>query len=89
MKILKYGEGYPKVATCEHCNSELEYAAPDIQNYQSTREYRDKNLRAITTHYYVKCPVCGTSIIINEHTGYQSINQDVYKPKKWWKAMKR
>lgn len=88
MKILKYGDGYPKTIVCERCKSELQYVIPDIESYRTKQEYKDKNLRAITTHSYIKCPVCGNTVIISEHTGYQSINQDalfVGKRKKWWK----
>ena len=40
MKVIKYGEGYePKVATCGHCKSEIEYI----------------NLDAKHTYFYYKC----------------------------------
>lgn len=30
MKVLKYGEGYPKTILCDECESTLEYKTEDI-----------------------------------------------------------
>lgn len=59
MKILKYGEGYPKTITCECCNSELEYDGTDIFEY--TDFYRDRS----ETFKLIKCPVCGQEIMVD------------------------
>lgn len=75
MKILQYGDGYPKTVTCEHCNSELEYDATDIFSF--TDIYSDHTEKID----YIKCPVCSKSI---------KIDVDIFqfytdKPKKrWW-----
>jgi transcription elongation factor Elf1 len=75
MKILKYGEGYPKTVTCEHCNSELEYDAADIFNF--TNIYIDYT----ETTDYIKCPVCSKSIKVDVHRSQFYTD----KPKKrWW-----
>ena len=59
MKILKYGEGYPKTVTCEQCNSELEYGVEDI--FEHTSIYIDRT----ETFKYIKCPVCGEEITVD------------------------
>lgn len=77
MKILKYGEGYPKTVTCEGCESELEYELED------TYVYTDHYVERSETFTYIKCPVCGREIVVDirivEHVEHE-------KPKKrWWK----
>ena len=63
MKIIKYGEGYPKTVTCEHCNSELEYTRTDIKHTQEAEFSSDplSNYRIVRIEYVV-CPVCGDMI---------------------------
>lgn len=72
MKILKYGEGYPKTAICEHCGSELEYEPQDIFEYSDIYTDRTEVFKEI------KCPVCGMSITVDIFI------IDHSKPKKSW-----
>lgn len=58
MKILKYGEGYPKVAHCNCCHSQLEYVATDIQCTLV------QMIPDVKTQEYICCPVCGTHIVV-------------------------
>ena len=74
MKILKYGEGYPKTTTCELCDSKLEYEFNDIYEYSDI--YTDR-----TEHFkQIKCPVCGfaitVDICIREYNNQEK--------KRWW-----
>ena len=59
MKILKYGDGYPKTITCENCKSELEYDGVDI--FTHTDIYTDRT----ETFKHIKCPVCGEVIDVD------------------------
>jgi hypothetical protein len=83
MKILKYGEGYPKTATCKECKSELEYVLTDIKHYTDS-EFPDGNIMEynIVGIDYIVCPVCGAEIRVEsriiEHIGKKS------KKKKQW-----
>ena len=82
MKILKYGEGYPKTVTCEHCKSELEYTLTDIKHTTET-EYTSGSLedyRIVRTEYIV-CPVCGDMV--------RTFSAPIWAPsegskKRWW-----
>lgn len=76
MKILKYGEGYPKTVTCEHCNSELEYDADDIFSF--TDIYTDRT----ETYDYIKCPVCSKSIKVDVHISKRLYPEEPRK--RWW-----
>lgn len=79
MKVIKYGKGYePKVATCEHCKSEIEYEKCDINVYtyycradgsmlvgrvdQITFKEDDVQLCIAK----IECPVCGSGIVLSE-----------------------
>ena len=76
MKILKYGEGYPKTVTCNHCNSELEYDAEDVYSFN------DYYMDHTTTTDCIKCPVCSKPSKVGIHI-FKS--DDIDKPKKrWW-----
>ena len=75
MKILKYGEGYPKTVTCDYCQSELEYDASDVSSVNNV--YMDRT----ETIYYIKCPVC--SDVIKVDVRISQLYTD--EPKKgWW-----
>ena len=62
MKILKYGEGYPKTVTCEHCGSELEYETNDVYSYYKTNYLNDNKIVFSEQHKALNCPVCQYSI---------------------------
>ena len=74
MKILKYGEGYPKTITCSHCKSELEYDACDV--YRFTDHFIEES----KTTEYVKCPVCNKAVT----TQIYSIQHSNQEKKRWW-----
>lgn len=75
MKILKYGEGYPKTVICKHCNSELEYDAADIHSF--TDIYMDYT----QTTDCIKCPVCSKFIEVDVRIS-KSYTGD--PKKRWW-----
>lgn len=70
MKVLKYGEGYPKTTTCGYCNSELEYESADTFRYAEKSEFFE----------CVKCPVCGKTIEVGVHI----MTLPSSKKKEWW-----
>lgn len=72
MKILKYGEGYPKTVVCEHCKSELEYDNKDVFYWSDV-------LDEIVDMGAITCPVCDQSIVVYEHT-----RPRIDYPKKRW-----
>lgn len=74
MKILKYGEGYPKTVTCDGCKSELEYNNKDVFYWSDV-------LDEIIDMGAITCPVCGRSIVVYEHS---RPNPDCLKKKRWW-----
>lgn len=61
MKILKYGEGYPKTVVCEHCKSELEYNSKDIYSWTDV-------LEEFVTTGIITCPVCGNSVVVFQYS---------------------
>lgn len=73
MKILKYGEGYSKIITCNLCKSELEYENKDKLNcLECCNDFTKK-----TT--YIICPVCGNSNVIDKHITYHNLRNGVAK----------
>ena len=87
MKILKYGEGYPKTVICNDCKSELEYGLEDMDSYHWV--YTDK-VEFIKT---IKCPVCGKEITVDKHIDYYSQPEtriesepksETQPKKRWW-----
>ena len=74
MKILKYGEGYPKTCTCGKCKSELEYDFSDIYSWNDL-------LDEIVTTGVITCPVCGETIEVYK---YFRPRYDDPKKKLWW-----
>lgn len=76
MKILKYGEGYPKTITCEQCNSELEYEGTDI--FEHTDFYRERS----ETFKLIKCPVCGEEIMVD--VVFCELKNAITEKKKRW-----
>ena len=74
MKILKYGEGYPKTITCSNCKSELEYEPSDVYSFT------DHFIEESKTTEYIKCPVCNKAITVQIH----SISHVTQKEKRWW-----
>jgi hypothetical protein len=81
MKILKYGEGYPKTVVCDNCKSELEYTLADIKHTQETEYTNDplEDCRIVRVEYVV-CPVCGDMI----RTFTAPIWSCSEESKKWW-----
>lgn len=78
MKILEYGEGYPKTITCFNCQSKLEYEATDIFGQTDIHE------NSTETFDCIRCPVCGKFIYLGEYT----VNIRFVPPlkkKKWWR----
>lgn len=62
MNIIKYGKGYePKVVTCEHCKSEIEYFDKDLETQNQTIYY-EEDVAAEIEHIGFTCPVCNTWI---------------------------
>ena len=78
MRILEYGEDYPKTVACEHCNSKLEYEGDDI--FSHTDIYSDRT----ETFKYIKCPVCGESIDVDVRL--VKLFEPQPKKKKWWEG---
>lgn len=74
MKILKYGEGYPKTVTCSHCKSELEYMPQDINSFT------DHFIEESRTTEYVICPVCNKTVT----TQIYSVKHSTQEKKLWW-----
>jgi hypothetical protein len=67
MKIIKYGEGYPKTCTCDDCKSELEYTFKDIKCDRRSGLSDDPLIKyQIVEIDYVECPVCGSTVNINK-----------------------
>jgi ribosomal protein S27E len=62
MKILKYGDGYPKTVVCEHCGSELEYETNDVYSYYKTNYLNDNKIVFSEQHKTLDCPVCKYAI---------------------------
>ena len=75
MKILKYGDGYPKTVTCDKCKSELEYNINDIHTDNSI--YFDHTESEKT----IKCPVCGHRIVVDTFVHWFIVPEE--KKKKW------
>ncbi len=90
MKILKYGEGYPKTVTCDKCKSDLEYDTDDIKTFTSECKNIDEGKIQIMKRRYVVCPVCKQSINFGMELLYEyELPQSPFtkpKPKKrWWR----
>jgi hypothetical protein len=88
MKILKYGEGYPKTCTCDKCGSELEYEQSDTYWCTVHHFEDDNNIYHEEKHKLIICPVCDQTITL-ETVCLQScvaVAPEVLpKPKKrWW-----
>lgn len=90
MKVLKYGEGYPKTIFCDECESTLEYDIKDIK--ETTKRFHSTNLDPIIEYVeyidkYLVCPVCNHPITLNllhVSTKYKEISEEKPKKKKWW-----
>ena len=89
MKILKYGDGYPKTATCEHCKSELEYDIDDTKHFVSEYKVVDQNMIQGLKSTYIVCPVCKQSIYLVREKIYEYrapcnlVTESEHK-KRWW-----
>lgn len=66
MKILKYGEGYPRTVTCEHCGSELEYTMKDLDYSEYTIVYPETHTEEVHWEEHINCPVCTEMIQISD-----------------------
>ena len=92
MKILTYGDGYPKTITCDKCKSILEYISEDINESEMTRRVNDPKVESATYRVkYLICPVCHSYIVLGQDVKAiqyktESQPQEHEKPKKrWWK----
>lgn len=82
MKVLKYGEGYPKTCTCGKCKSELEYTITDIHHTTELQLVQDPLVKEqLMRIEYVVCPVCGRTVDIFTAPIYM-VEDD---KKSWWK----
>ena len=68
MKIIKYGDGYPRRVTCVNCFSVLEIELSDIYSTKSTPTMTKNGVLVSNESKYVICPVCGDSNTIDENT---------------------
>lgn len=90
MKVLKYGEGYPKTIFCDECESTLEYTIEDIKDRCKCITEPDPLIEYIhKTEKYLECPVCGHHITLHHFYSsikYKEIPKAEPKPKKkrWW-----
>lgn len=94
MKILEYGEGYPKMTVCDKCQSKLEYNPDDIEVSMTDRKLNlsdDKIQR--WRNVYITCPVCKHSIRLESQVlfEYKNPSPKIIKPietpakkKRWW-----
>ena len=71
MKVIKYGDGYPRTIVCDNCHSELEY------NYKDIYSWTDELDEFITTGI-ITCPVCGKHVMVYQYTHPRP------QQKKWW-----
>lgn len=76
MKILKYGEGYPKTVVCDNCKSELEYNDREVFSWTDA-------LDEFVTTGIITCLVCGKQVVVFQHTSPR-IDLPQKKSKKWW-----
>lgn len=94
MKILQYGDGYPKMAVCDKCQSKLEYDPDDIE--VSITDYNlnlgDEKIQR-WRNVYITCPVCKHSIRLEAQVLYEYKNpaprivkqpETPTKKKRWW-----
>lgn len=87
MKILKYGEGYPKTCTCDKCGSELEYEPSDTYWCTVSHFEDDNNIYHEEKHKLIICPVCDQTITLEALwlQGPTLVNPEVeLKKKRWW-----
>ena len=88
MKILKYGEGYPKIVMCDNCKSELEYISEDINESETMCRVNDLKVESVTYRVkYLICPVCHLYVVLGKNVKaiqYQTEtqSQEHEKPKK-------
>ena len=84
MKVLKYGEGYPKTAQCTQCLSELEYNFKDTNFYISEENSNNPLIHHLNVRVdYIRCPVCGNIIWIHKEVVSEEYVGDT-KKKRWW-----
>ena len=90
MKVLEYGEGYPKTIVCNECKSTLEYAVADIEETTKRKYNPDPFIEYVEyIDKYLVCPVCNHPITLNLIyclTKYKEIPSKEPEPKKkkWW-----
>lgn len=91
MKILKYGDGYPKTVTCEHCKSTIEYISNDINESETTCRVSDSMVESVKYRVkYLICPMCHLYIMLDKDVReiqYKTETrlQEPEQPKKrWW-----
>lgn len=91
MKVLKYGDGYPKTIVCDKCQSELEYSPDDIKSSITDHELKlgDGKIQR-WQRLYIDCPVCKHSILLESKVIFEYQRAIELKPitstkkKRWW-----
>jgi uncharacterized protein with PIN domain len=89
MKILKYGEGYPKTVVCTECNSELEYNASDVETFESECIDMVNNKVQAYRRSYIFCPVCERIVDLGKDVLFEyelppSSDTKPTQKKRWW-----
>lgn len=88
MKILKYGEGYPKTVTCDKCGSELEYETEDVYFYYKTNYVHDNKIVFSEQHKALNCPVCNHTIdletLLVQYPVLVEPEVKTESKKRWW-----
>lgn len=62
IKVLRQIPPRKYKKSCYKCHSLLEYEDTDVL----VEDFRDDFLQTTFKTYYIKCPICGTKLIINE-----------------------
>ena len=91
MKILKYGEGYPKTIVCDKCQSELEYNPDDIECSITDHDLNSGDGKIQRwQRLYINCPVCKHSILLESQVIFEYQRTLALTPttptkkRRWW-----
>lgn len=90
MRILKYGEGYPKIAVCDKCLSKLEYDPNDIEVSITDHDLNSGDGKIQRwQRLYINCPVCKHSILLESKVIFEYQRASLtpiapIKKKRWW-----
>lgn len=84
MKVLKYGEGYPKTIVCDECKSTLEYDIEDTKDKFARISQPDPLIEYVDcVEKYLVCPVCNHHIVL-DYLDFSAKFKGKSKKKKWW-----